>query len=252
MHVDLGRGVFSHAPRNFFDHDSALLAIDPSHAIDQKDQIAPESDELKPPRRVRLVVAGRGLMTPRANGSGSFPRPDRDEDSLPVFGETGLPVDKSRDGVALIQNSGKAHELFGIDTKMKTSPHSPPSTPAALSPYCRDLQEWPERWMGEEKDLPPGRKLVECFTPFLMHLATSELSKRTIQRHVDNLWVLGGEIIRDLNEDPSLRRVAAEQLIRNVIHHDGGPLIHNGWEDEQRSFDSTCRKFYRFLTQPQR
>jgi len=27
-----------------------------------------------------------------------------------------------------------------------------------------------------------------------------------------------------------------------VIHEDGGPLIHNGWEDEQRSFDSTCRK----------
>src|SRR5260370_26741354 len=85
--------------------------------------------------------------------------------------------------------------------------------------------------MGEKKDLPPGRKLVERFTPFLMHLATSELSKRTIQRHVDNLWILGGEIIfRDLNEDSSLRKVTAEQLIRNVIHRDGGPLIHNGWE----------------------
>ena len=106
--------------------------------------------------------------------------------------------------------------------------------------------------MGEEEDIPPGRTLVECFTPFLMHLAASELSKRTIQRHVDNMWVLGGEIIRDLNEDPSLRKVAAEKLIRNVIHEDGAPLIHNGCEDEQRPFDSTCRKFYRFLTQPQR
>ena len=106
--------------------------------------------------------------------------------------------------------------------------------------------------MGEEKDLPPGRTLVECFTPFLMHLATSELSKRTIQRHVDNLWIPGGEIIHDVIEDPSLRKVAAEQLICNVIHQDGGPLIHNGWEDEQRSFDSTCRKFHRFLSHPQR
>jgi hypothetical protein len=44
--------------------------------------------------------------------------------------------------------------------------------------------------------------------------------------------------------------VAVEQLVHNVIHEDGGPLIHNGWEDEQRSFDSTCHKFYRFLTQP--
>jgi hypothetical protein len=106
--------------------------------------------------------------------------------------------------------------------------------------------------MGEEKDLPPGRRLVACFMPFLLHLAGSGLSKRTIQNHVDNMWVLGGEIIRDVNEDPSLRKVAAEKLVCNVIHQDGGPLIHNGGEDEQRSFDSTCRKLHRFLTQPQR
>jgi hypothetical protein len=37
-----------------------------------------------------------------------------------------------------------------------------------------------------------------------------------------------------------------------VIYEDGGPLIHNGSEDEQRSFDSTCRKFHSFLTQSQR
>ena len=106
--------------------------------------------------------------------------------------------------------------------------------------------------MGEEKDLPPGRKLVEYFMPFLLHLAGSGLSKRTIQNHVDNMWLLGGEIIRDVNEIPSLRKVAAEKLVRDVIHEDGGPLIHNAWEDGQRAFDSTCRKFYRFLTQPQR
>jgi len=86
----------------------------------------------------------------------------------------------------------------------------------------------------------------------MLHLVESGLSKRTIQNHVDNVWVLGGEIIRDLHEDPSLRKVSAEQLIRNVVHEDGGPLIHNGWEDEQRSFDATCRKVYRFLTQTQR
>jgi hypothetical protein len=194
-------------------------------------------------------------MTARANGSGAFPWPDRNQDSLPVFGEAGLSVDKSWDGMALVQNSGKTHELSGIDTKMKTNPDSLPLTPVALLPYCRDrrdLSEWPERWMGEEKDLPFGQRLVEYFMPFLLHLAESGLSKRTIQNHVDNMWLLGGEIIRDVNEEPSLRKVAAEQLVRNVIHEDGGPLIHNGSEDEQRSFDSTCRKFYRFLTQPQR
>jgi hypothetical protein len=138
--------------------------------------------------------------------------------------------------------------------KMKTNSDSPASTPAALLSYCRDcrdLQEWPERWMGEEKDLPVGRRLVEYFMPFLVHLTESGLSKRTIQNHVDNMWMLGGEIIRDVNQDPSLRKFPAERLLRNVIDEEGGPLIHNGWEDEQRSFDSTCRKFHRFLTQPQ-
>jgi hypothetical protein len=84
---------------------------------------------------------------------------------------------------------------------------------------------------------------------FLLHLAESGLSKRTIQNHVDNMWLLGGEIIRDVNEEPRLRKSPAEQPVRAVIHEDGGRLIHNGWEHEQRSLYSTCREFHRFLTQ---
>ena len=106
--------------------------------------------------------------------------------------------------------------------------------------------------MGLEKDLPPGERLLACLRPFLEHLASSSLSPKAIRRHVDNLWLLGGEVIRDLNEDPSLRKVAAKRLLRNVIHQDGGPLIHNGSDDEKRSFDSTWRKLHRFLSQPQR
>ena len=127
---------------------------------------------------------------------------------------------------------------------------SAPSSDA--SAYCRDLDNWPRSWMGLEKDLPPGEELVACLRPFIEHLASSSLSPKTIRQHVDNLWMLGGEIIRDLNYDPSLRKMAADRLLRNVIHEDGGPLIHNGSEEEQRSFDSTCRKLHRFLSQPQR
>ena len=36
-----------------------------------------------------------------------------------------------------------------------------------LEHYCRDLNSWPRSWMGLEKDLPPGEKLVACFRPFL-------------------------------------------------------------------------------------
>lgn len=101
-----------------------------------------------------------------------------------------------------------------------------------------------------EKDLPPGESLVARFRPFIEHLTSSGLSRKTMRRHVDNLWLLGGEIIRDLHEDPSLRKLSVQRLLTQVLHEDGGPLIHNGSEEEQRSFDSTCRRFHRFLTQP--
>jgi len=103
--------------------------------------------------------------------------------------------------------------------------------------------------MGLEKDLPPGEALIVCFRPFIEHLASSGLSPKTIRQHVDNLWTLGGEIIRDLHYDPSLRKVAADRLLRNAVHEYGGPAVHNGSEQQQRSVDSTCRQLHRFLTQ---
>ena len=107
--------------------------------------------------------------------------------------------------------------------------------------------------MGLEKDLPPGEKLVVCFRPFLEHLVTSDLSPKTIQKHVDNIWVLGGEIIRDLNQTPSLRKKPVESLLFDLVDDDGGPLLsHCDSEDQQKSFDSTCRKLRRFLTESAR
>src|ERR1022692_3341246 len=86
--------------------------------------------------------------------------------------------------------------------KAKTAQVNRTATPAsasAASAYDRDLDNWPHSWMGLEKDLPPGEELVVCFRLFIEHLAASSLSPKTIRRHVDNLWLLGGEIIRDLN-----------------------------------------------------
>ncbi len=104
--------------------------------------------------------------------------------------------------------------------------------------------------MGLEKDLPPGEKLVACFRPFLEALAASHLSPKTIQKHVDNLWSLGGEIIRNLHDTPSLRRQSIEQLLANRIDDEGGPLVYplESEESLQRSLDSTCRKLHRFLS----
>jgi hypothetical protein len=86
-----------------------------------------------------------------------------------------------------------------------------------LEHYCRDLNGWPRSWMGLEKDLPPGEQLVTLFRPFLEQLAASNLSPKTIQKHVDNIWVLGGEFITELNYTPSLRKAPVEKVLADMI-----------------------------------
>lgn len=118
-----------------------------------------------------------------------------------------------------------------------------------LAAYCPDLATWPASWCGEERDVIPGEQIVAVFTPFLQDLLDQGLSRKTRNLHRDNLWLLGGEIIRDINETPKLRKRPVGELIREVIANDEGPLIHGGFsEQEQRSFDSTCKKLNRFMT----
>ena len=92
---------------------------------------------------------------------------------------------------------------------------------------------------------------MALFRPFLEYLAASDLSPKTIQKHVDNVWALGGEFIRDLHNDSSLRKKPVDLVLRRMIEY-GGPLLYHGGEDQQRSFDSTCRKLRQFLTKTAR
>jgi hypothetical protein len=91
--------------------------------------------------------------------------------------------------------------------------------------------------------------MVECFKPFLRELLALSLARKTLHQHRDNIWVLGGEVIRRVQMDSSLRRQPIQQVVLNLIGGDGGPLLSHGQsEAEQRSFDATCRKLFRFLT----
>jgi len=133
-------------------------------------------------------------------------------------------------------------------TKAKTSRvKRVAAAPVDVTAYCQNLENWPRSWMGLEKDLPPGEALIVCFRPFIAHLAAKGLAKNTIRQHVDNLWSVGGEIIRDLHYDPSLRKKSADQLLRNAVHQYGGPAVHNASEEQQRSVNATCRQLHRFL-----
>jgi len=140
--------------------------------------------------------------------------------------------------------------------KPRTGSQAAPPSQAVHSldrlPFCKDLNEWPRRWMGFAEDVPPGEQIVASFRLFLNHLLQRQLSPTTLRKHVNNLWVLGGEIIRRLHDTPSLRRVAIDDLLFDVVE-DGGPLPYGcDSEEEGRSFESTCRKFRRFLEQQHR
>jgi hypothetical protein len=89
--------------------------------------------------------------------------------------------------------------------------------------------------------------LVTLFRPFPEHLAISNLSPKTDHKHIDHMWVLGGEIITDLNHTPSLRKAPVEKVLADMLKG-GGPILNHGdSEEQQRSFESTGRTLSRFL-----
>jgi hypothetical protein len=134
-------------------------------------------------------------------------------------------------------------------------PASLPAQQVAADPllsYCPDLDKWPGSWAYEPRDIPYGLRMVECFKPFLRETLALPLSRKTLRQHRDNIWVLGGEVIRRVQMDSDLRRRPTEQVVLDLIGDDGGPLLSHGQsEAEQRSFDATCRKLFRFLTAPE-
>ena len=117
-----------------------------------------------------------------------------------------------------------------------------------LSTYCNDLYRWAKSWVIDDGDLEYGEQLVEEFKPFILFLVSKNLTKKTIKKHCDNLWLLGGELISDINRDESLRKVNAAKYIADSVDEEGGPFSsHLDTENEQKSFDSTCRKLHKFL-----
>ena len=111
-----------------------------------------------------------------------------------------------------------------------------------------DFDDWPGSWHVDPADIPVGQQIVQVLTPFLLHLLDQGLAKATLRRHRDNLWTLGGELIRCRYDDDELADKHVKDALRQLIAGDGGPLM---WpritEAQQASLDATCRKLNRFL-----
>ena len=107
---------------------------------------------------------------------------------------------------------------------------------ARLAQACPDLADWPRTWRADDSDIAVGEQIVCAFTPFLLWLLQQDLAAKTFRRHRDNLWLVGGEIIRRRHDDTELADKSVADAIEQSIEEEAGPLI---WpritEAQQRS-----------------
>ena len=85
-----------------------------------------------------------------------------------------------------------------------------------IAQICPDFPKWPRRWMGVDDDVPYGEGILKVYAPFLQHLIDSGSSRQVLRRHCTNLWLLGGEIIRQVSTfeeyDVEPRRMVIESV----------------------------------------
>jgi ribosome-binding protein aMBF1 (putative translation factor) len=79
------------------------------------------------------------------------------------------------------------------------------SDPEILDEYCKHIKNWSTSWKISTEDLAIGQAITQQFNQFLISRIEKGRAKRTIKRYADYLWVLGGELIRHLNEDETER-----------------------------------------------
>jgi len=109
------------------------------------------------------------------------------------------------------------------------------------------MDGWPKSWAGTHEDEPVGRRLVAVLRLFMTHLQDQGLSASTRRRHLDNLWLIGGEIIRQLDHDPALRDTPTHALLLEVIQDGEAPLVRDLTEAQQAALDATARKLLKFV-----
>ena len=115
-----------------------------------------------------------------------------------------------------------------------------------LREVCPDIDEWARSWRFDDTDVPAGQQIVDVFAGCLLDMLNQGLALRTIKRHRDNLWALGGYLIKRRYDDKKLARMEARDALLEFVGDNEGPLIYDN-EADQSLMDGTCRKLNRFL-----
>ena len=123
--------------------------------------------------------------------------------------------------------------------------------PLDVMAICKDIEQWPQSWAGFPHDVPVGDKLLELFKAFLNQQIDKGRAAPTIKHHADYLWVLGGEIIRQIcndDEDNEAYAVSGKTLLLHYIGDEGGPYWADApGEQERVAYDSVCRLLHKWL-----
>lgn len=117
-----------------------------------------------------------------------------------------------------------------------------------LDEALRLMAPWPASWRADDEDIPYGQGLLEEFKPFVVHLIEEEtLTRATTRRHLNNLFLLGGELIRRINLYEEDRRLSPKRLLDDSLDGEGGPLCRHAEHGSYlREYDATCKKLYAF------
>jgi hypothetical protein len=114
--------------------------------------------------------------------------------------------------------------------------------------WAPDFDKWPKTWMGVEEDLAFGVALMPWFAGFLQALYSKGLSRKTFVQYRDNLWILGGTIIKNVSFAQDYQEEPLKVLKESVA--DEGVLpdhFDDMTNDELIAFQRMCRRFEKHL-----
>lgn len=114
--------------------------------------------------------------------------------------------------------------------------------------WVKDFDEWPGSWMGVAEDLTYGRKLMPWFAGFLQALYDEGKTRKTFNQYRDNLWLLGGTIIRQVSLDEAYQDDPLARLTEAVVDDGILPDHYDQMiQAELKAFERMCRKFEKYL-----